>query len=235
MTELPRAAGAGTKTVLAVDTSTPIVVTGVAEVTDGAVRELALGRAENARGHAEVLTTLILTALTDAGVRRDDLDAVVVGCGPGPFTGLRVGIATGAGFGDALGLPVYGVCSLDAIAVQAFSAAPQAHDLLVVTDARRREVYYARYADGARVDGPAVSGPADLHEALADTRIDRVAGWPSHAAPFGEVIGGTEAPDVVGLVTAALPDIVAGTTPRPLEPLYLRRPDAVERAPGRRL
>ncbi len=226
---------AETKTVLAVDTSTPIVVAGVAAVTDGQVRELALGRAENARGHAEVLTSLILTALADADVGRDDLDAVVVGCGPGPFTGLRVGIATAAGFGDALGLPVYGVCSLDAIAVQSFSTAPDLHDLLVVTDARRREVYYARYVDGARIDGPGVSAPADLQTALADNRIDRVAGSPTHAEPFGEVIAGTEAPDAVGLVSVALPGIVSGEMPEPLEPLYLRRPDAVERAPGRRL
>lgn len=223
-----------TKIVLAVDTSTPIVVAGVAAVADGRVRELALHRAENARGHAEVLTSLILAALSDAGVDRDDLDAVVVGCGPGPFTGLRVGIATGAGFGDALGLPVYGVCSLDAIAARAVSAVPGVRGLLVVTDARRREVYYARYSGGNRVDGPGVAAPAGLKDAVADIEIDRVAGSPTYAEPFGEVIAGTEAPDVVGLVTVALPDIVAGALPGPLEPLYLRRPDAVERVPGRR-
>ena len=85
-----------------------------------------------------------------------DLDAVVVGCGPGPFTGLRVGMATAAAYGHALGIPVYGVCSLDAIGVDT------AGDVLVVTDARRREVYWARYRDGVRVDGPAVNAPADV-------------------------------------------------------------------------
>ena len=78
----------------------------------------------------------------------NDLDAVVVGCGPGPFTGLRVGMATAAAYGQALGIAVHGVCSLDAIGIDT------AGEVLVVTDARRREVYWARYRDGVRVEGP---------------------------------------------------------------------------------
>ena len=97
-----------------------------------------------------------------------DLDAVVVGCGPGPFTGLRVGMATGAAYGHALGIPVYGVCSLDAIGIDTTG------EVLVVTDARRREVYWARYRDGVRVDGPAVNAPADV-----PTDASAVAGSPS--------------------------------------------------------
>ena len=103
-----------------------------------------------------------------------DLDAVVVGCGPGPFTGLRVGMATAAAYGHALGIPVHGVCSLDAIGVRTSG------DTLVVTDARRREVYWARYRDGVRIAGPAVNAPADVDPGAARA----VAGSPEHAALF---------------------------------------------------
>src|SRR4029079_2090693 len=105
----------------------------------------------DARAHAEQLTPNAVGALADAEVRVEALEAIVVGCGPGPFTGLRVGMAPAAAYGHALGLPVYGVCSLDAIGVGT------AGDILVVTDARRRAVYWARYRDGVRVDGPAVN------------------------------------------------------------------------------
>ena len=114
-----------------------------------------------------------VAALADAGLAVADLDAVVVGCGPGPFTGLRVGMATAAAYGHALGIPVYGVCSLDAIGVDT------AGEVLVVTDARRREVYWARYRDGVRVDGPAVSAPPTCRPTSA-----AVAGSPEHAALF---------------------------------------------------
>ena len=110
----------------------------------------------DARAHAEQLTPNVLAALADAGLTVGDLGAVVVGCGPGPFTGLRVGMATAAAYGHALGIPVHGVCSLDAIGIGT------AGDALVVTDARRREVYWARYRDGVRVAGPAVNAPADV-------------------------------------------------------------------------
>ncbi len=94
----------------------------------------------DARAHAERLTPNVVAALADAELTMGDLDAVVVGCGPGPFTGLRAGMATAAAYGHALGIPVHGVCSLDAIGVRT------AGDTLVVTDARRREVYWARYS-----------------------------------------------------------------------------------------
>ncbi|MBJ7290647.1 tRNA (adenosine(37)-N6)-threonylcarbamoyltransferase complex dimerization subunit type 1 TsaB, partial [Williamsia sp.] len=127
--------------VLTVDTSTPTVTTGVAEVTPGrGIDVRAERRVETPRGHAEILTTLILECLAEAGAARSDLDTVVVGCGPGPFTGLRVGMATAAGFADALAIPLHGVCSLDAIRSDA-----HAGRVLVVTDARRREVYWALY------------------------------------------------------------------------------------------
>ncbi len=129
----------------------------------------------DARAHAERLTPNVLAALADAGLGMADLGAVVVGCGPGPFTGLRVGMATAAAYGHALGVPVYGVCSLDAIGGQTTG------ETLVVTDARRREVYWARYRDGVRIDGPSVNAPADVDPGGARA----VAGSPEHAGLFG--------------------------------------------------
>ena len=109
----------------------------------------------------------------DAGTSLRDIDAVVVGVGPGPFTGLRVGMVTAAALGDALDVPVHGVCSLDAIAVEAAGEGP----LLVVTDARRREVYWAAYdAAGHRVDGPHVQAPAALVERVAELGAVAAAG-----------------------------------------------------------
>jgi tRNA threonylcarbamoyl adenosine modification protein YeaZ len=159
----------------------------------------------DARAHAEQLTPNVLAALADAGITVDDLEAVVVGCGPGPFTGLRVGMATAAAYGHALGIPVHGVCSLDAIGIHT------AGEALVVTDARRREVYWARYRDGVRVDGPAVDAPADVPGAAE--ALERPPVYPTAA----------------GLVRA-----VADWTaePAPLIPLYLRRPDAKPQQPA---
>src|SRR5690349_9970103 len=134
--------------VLAIDTATPAVTAGVARRGDSGVTVVGERVTLDARAHAEQLTPNVLGAMADAGVTMADLGAVVVGCGPGPFTGLRVGMATAAAYGHALGVPVYGVCSLDAIGVRTSG------DVLVVTDARRREVYWARYRDGVRVDGP---------------------------------------------------------------------------------
>ncbi|MGB7147369.1 tRNA (adenosine(37)-N6)-threonylcarbamoyltransferase complex dimerization subunit type 1 TsaB, partial [Mycobacterium sp.] len=167
----------------------------------------------DARAHAERITPNVLAALVDAGRAMADLGAVVVGCGPGPFTGLRVGMATAAAYGHALGIPVYGVCSLDAIGGQTTG------DTLVVTDARRREVYWARYRDGVRIDGPAVSAPADIDPGSAQS----VAGSPDHAALFGLPCREPLYPNATGLV-ASVADW--SQLPAALVPLYLRRPDA---------
>jgi len=203
--------------ILAMDTATPAVTAGVVRLEDVAV--LAERVTVDARAHAEQLTPNVLAALADAGLTVNDLDAVVVGCGPGPFTGLRVGMATAAAYGHALGVPVHGVCSLDAIGVETRG------DALVVTDARRREVYWARYRDGVRVDGPAVNAPTDVP---ADAHA--VAGSPEHAALFDLPTLSPAYPTVSGLVRA-----VANWTaePAPLVPLYLRRPDAKPSAVAR--
>jgi tRNA threonylcarbamoyl adenosine modification protein YeaZ len=160
----------------------------------------------DARAHAEQLTPNVLAALADARLTVNDLTAVVVGCGPGPFTGLRVGMATAAAYGHALGIPVHGVCSLDAIGVHTTG------DALVVTDARRHEVYWARYRDGARIDGPAVNKPADV--AGAEDALGRPPVYPTAA----------------GLVRAVTDWAVE---PAPVLPLYLRRPDAKPSAMAR--
>lgn len=202
-----------TRLVLVIDTATAAVTAGVVRSGDDHTEVLAERVTENPRGHAECLTPNVLAALHDSAVSMRQLDAVVVGCGPGPFTGLRVGMATAAAYGHALGIPVYGVCSLDAI------GGATSGESLVVTDARRREVYWARYRDGVRVDGPAVNAATDL----AIEGVTAVAGSPEHAALFGLPVVGPEYPSGAGLV-AAVPDWDAD--PQPLVPLYLRRPDA---------
>lgn len=190
-----------TKVILAIDTATPAVTAGVVNL-DG-FEVLAERVTVDARAHAEQLTPNVLGALADANRTVNDLSAVVVGCGPGPFTGLRVGMATAAAYAHALGIPVHGVCSLDAIGIDTTG------DALVVTDARRREVYWARYRDGVRVDGPSVNAPADVPGAAE--ALERPPVYPTAS----------------GLVR-----VVADWTaaPAPLIPLYLRRPDAKPQA-----
>ena len=198
--------------VLAIDTATPAVTAGIVEVDDG-ISILAERTIVDARAHAERLTPNVVAALADCGKAMADLNAVVVGCGPGPFTGLRVGMATAAAYGQALGIPVHGVCTLDAI------GGATRGDVLVVTDARRREVYWARYRDGVRVAGPQVDAPAEVN---ADG-VQAVAGSPVLAASFGLPVIGPEYPTAAELV-AAVRDWKA--EPEPLVPMYLRRPDA---------
>jgi tRNA threonylcarbamoyl adenosine modification protein YeaZ len=199
-----------TRIVLAIDTATPAVTAGIVRV---GAEVLAERVTLDARAHAECLTPNVLAALADCGLTMGDLGGVVVGCGPGPFTGLRVGMATAAAYGHALGVPVHGVCTLDAIGGQTSGA------VLVVTDARRREVYWAHYCDGVRVDGPAVNAATDVPVGQAQV----VAGSPEHAALFDLPILDATYPTSAGLV-AAVPDW--DREPDPLVPMYLRRPDA---------
>ena len=208
--------------ILAVDTSTPQVTAGIVRDGETVAEKLHL----DARAHNEVLVPLIQQCLTDSGVAATELDAVVVGCGPGPFTGLRVGMATAASFADALGIPCYGICSLD-------SLAGGVGDELVVTDARRREVYFAAYRDGQRVFGPAVAKPADVMELLKEELAAEAADFaPSQARgslSHIEQIAGLEvaAEQVFPTLTAMVEAVDFDSAPGPLVPLYLRRPDAV--------
>jgi tRNA threonylcarbamoyl adenosine modification protein YeaZ len=212
--------------VLAVDTATPAVTAGVVEVGADAVTTRAVRVAHDARKHGELLLPAVLAACAEAAATLPDLDAVVVGAGPGPFTGLRVGMVTAAALGDALDVPVHGVCSLDAIAADVATDAP----FLVVTDARRREVYWAAYdATGARTTGPHVEAPALLAERLPELGVAAVAG--TSGGGLGLPVLSPATPGPAGLVACAADALRSGVRPGPLEPLYLRRPDAVEPGP----
>jgi tRNA threonylcarbamoyl adenosine modification protein YeaZ len=198
--------------VLALDTATPTLVAGLARWSAGGDAEVLAERAlPSGNRHAELLTPAIRGVLDDAGVSRGDLGAVVVGLGPGPFTGLRVGVVSGAALGDALTVPVVGVCSLDAIGSGART---------VVTDARRKEVYWARYAaDGGRLDGPGVVRPDEL-----DVPGPFV-GDPAFADRLGAPVTAADV-TTAGLLRAASPQLADPSSAGPLVPLYLRRPDA---------
>ncbi|PZS17454.1 MAG: tRNA (adenosine(37)-N6)-threonylcarbamoyltransferase complex dimerization subunit type 1 TsaB [Pseudonocardiales bacterium] len=214
--------------VLALDTATSAVTAGLLRLPAvGSPEVLAERVTVDARAHGELLMPSVCSVLATAGASMQDLDAVVCGVGPGPFTGLRVGMVTAAALGDALGLPVYPVCSLDAIAHQAGTGS----SLLVITDARRREVYWARYDQcGARVDGPHVDRPLDL--ALAG--VSRVAGAADALAVPVPVVA-PRYPDPAGLVAVVAATVRARATPGPFTPLYLRRPDAWEPGPRKRV
>ena len=194
---------------LAFDTSTPAVTVALSSGESSA--EVAANR------HGELLAPAIERLL--AGRRPD---GVVVGVGPGPFTGLRVGIVTARALSHALGIPAYGACSLDALA---------APGIAVATDARRREVYWAAYdAAGARTDGPHVTKPADAAAALRAHGVTRVAG----AGPrlYAEAFDGFE------VVDPEYPDaarLLAAPRAADLTPLYLRRPDATPPGPRKKV
>src|SRR3954447_7933769 len=125
----------------------------------------------------------VLAVCAEAGATLHDIGAIVVGAGPGPFTGLRVGMVTAGALGDALAVPVHGVCSLDAIAGEAVRDAAADGPLLVATDARRREVYWAAYdAAGARTAGPYVEAPGGRPRTWRPPPCSPSA-WPSWASP----------------------------------------------------
>ncbi|MBN1093935.1 tRNA (adenosine(37)-N6)-threonylcarbamoyltransferase complex dimerization subunit type 1 TsaB [Blastococcus sp. TML/M2B] len=198
--------------VLALDTATPTLVAGVARWSPDGVEVLAERAVPSGTKHAELLTPAIQDALADAGLALADVEAVVTGLGPGPFTGLRVGVVTAAALADARGLPVVGVCSLDAVGSGART---------VVTDARRKEVYWAAYdAAGARVEGPDVVRPEQLG------RPGPFAGDPAFAERLGAAVEPAQV-TTAGLLRAAAPQLADPSSAGPLLPMYLRRPDAV--------
>jgi tRNA threonylcarbamoyl adenosine modification protein YeaZ len=211
---------------LAIDTSTSAIAValhdGLSPVTATVV---------DARAHTENVAPLLAQCLATAGRAPSDVTDVVVGTGPGPFTGLRVGMVSGLVFAHARGIPVHGVCSLDALAHE---AAPLVGDgeFLVATDARRKEVYVARYAaeQGAarRLTEPAVDRPATLAPEL---RALPTAGRGPLLFPdlFPRPLGGPLDASAVALAEVALARLAEGTA-MPVEPLYLRRPDALTTA-----
>lgn len=169
--------------------------------------------------HGETLAPAIEAVLQQAGARPADLTRIAVGAGPGPFTGLRVGLVTARTFGFALGIPVHAVCSLDVLAAEV-----DLDEFVVATDARRKEVYLARYSAGRRIEGPLVAKPADVASSLP--AVGR--GALMYAEYFPDARG-PELPSAAVLARGVLDGRFELLEP---EPLYLRRPDAVEpRAP----
>ena len=203
--------------VLAFDTSSAAVT---ADLVDVSAHPTLLAHEQwlGPHGHSEQLTPTIAACLDSAGRTARDLGAIVVGAGPGPFTGLRVGLVTAAAMAEALGIPAYDACSLDGLA-------PQTGTVLVATDARRKEVYWATYAEGHRLSGPHVSYPADVEPGAATAMTG--AGARLYADVLGLPLIEGEHPSPAALVTVALDKIRSAAPSDPLTPLYLRRPDAV--------
>lgn len=218
--------------VLAIDTATAATAVAVVRFTaDGRPHPLAQRRHVDPRAHGERLAPLIRQVLGQAGARPEEMAAVVVGDGPGPFTGLRVGLATAAAMAQALGVPAYGACSLDGLGA---ATAGVGGPVLVATDARRREIYWARYEDGQRVTDPAVDRPADVVGALAGQGV-RI-GYGEGALRYRDVLGVPVAedpvyPDPVVLAAVAYDRVAAGAPGEALVPRYLRRADAA--VPGK--
>lgn len=201
---------------LAIDSSTPRLVVGLVRDRSEVIAKRLI---DDARRHNESLVPAVLQCLDEAGLEFDNLDRVTCGCGPGPFTGLRVGMATAAALADARGIELRGVCSLDATAQDPQLRAASA---LVISDARRREVYFAAYrSDGSRALGPDVARPAELPRADIDPLEVEVVSAPE-SVELPEWLAPTR--------RVAIPPSPEGLCAAPevtFEPIYLRRPDAV--------
>ncbi|GAA3374471.1 tRNA (adenosine(37)-N6)-threonylcarbamoyltransferase complex dimerization subunit type 1 TsaB [Streptomyces sannanensis] len=202
---------------LAVDTATPAVTVAL---HDGR-NVVAASSQVDARKHGELLLPSVDRVLAEAGLKLDAVTDVVVGVGPGPYTGLRVGLVTASAFGLALGVPVHGLCTLDGLAYASGLDEP----FVVATDARRKEVYWARYTDSrTRVTEPAVDRPAEI---ACD-----VAGLPvvgAGALLYPEVFPDARGPEhqsAAALAALAAERLAAGEPLLEPRPLYLRRPDA---------
>jgi tRNA threonylcarbamoyladenosine biosynthesis protein TsaB len=200
---------------LTFDTATPLVTVALHDGED-VVLELVSQRPLQ---HGEQLAPLIDRALRETGLVRQDLTAIGVGVGPGPYTGLRVGLVTARTLGYVLELPVYGVCTLDVLAVEAVDTRTVAGEFVVATDARRGEVYHASYDEGgARLDGPDVGEPADVATELpvvGEAGVLYPAAFPHRAGPARPSAGWLAR--VIAEERAELHDP---------EPMYLRQPDA---------
>jgi tRNA threonylcarbamoyl adenosine modification protein YeaZ len=191
-------------TSLAVDTATSRTL--VAIVDRGAL--LWHGYRDGATSHGDAVPALVAQALKV----QSDVEQVVVGMGPGPFTGLRVGIAFARTFAKARNIPVLGVCSLDAIA----ALVREEDEFIVATDARRKEIYWAKYREGKRVEGPSV----DLPAVIVQRGLSIIGeGAVKYAIAESDEI---QFPDMLALVAISENPLF-----RINEPMYLRRPDAV--------
>ena len=167
---------------LAIDTSTSRTIVGIIDDEKVIFEKFHDG----ATDHGRALSQLVAEALKVSPPPQK----VVVGMGPGPFTGLRVGISFAHTFALARNIPVIGICSLDAIDIEM-------SEYIVAIDARRKEIYWARYKDGIRIEGPSVNKPAEVEGFIID-----------------------KYPDMKKLVSLSISQNIT-------EPMYLRRPDAV--------
>jgi tRNA threonylcarbamoyl adenosine modification protein YeaZ len=224
--------------VVVLDSATPAITAAVVSIDPAPpkagpdVTVLAERVHVDGRAHGELLAPEIASVLSEVGKVAADLGAVIAGVGPGPFTGLRVGLVTAAAFADTLAIPAYGVGTLDAI-----GAAAGPGTVLVATDARRREVYWAVYRDGVRVTEPAVDRPVDLVQSTGFRAAGAEAAVGAGARLYASVIGlpirdEPIYPPAGALASLAAARVLAGAPTEALTPLYLRRPDAVE--PGQR-
>lgn len=214
--------------ILALDTATTAIGVALQREDADPVSAVVL----DARAHTEHLAPLVARVLEEAGATPSDVTDIAVGTGPGPFTGLRVGLVTAVTMGYALEVPVHGVCSLDVLAEQAL-AATDADEVLVATDARRREVYWAHYArtseHGARaLTSPAVEPAATIPDGLR--RLPTAGRGPLlYPDAFPAALPDVLDVDPARLVAIARRRLGSGA-PMPVEPLYLRRPDALTTA-----
>jgi tRNA threonylcarbamoyladenosine biosynthesis protein TsaB len=202
---------------LALDTSASISVA----LMDGE-RVVASASEYAPRSHAEILAPLIRGVMSEADATGADIARVIIGTGPAPFTGLRVGLVTAQTLGRAWGVPVAGVCSLDALGVE------HGGRVTVVADARRREVYWATYEDGLRTEGPFVSVPGEVR--VTGDVVGR--GATLYPEAFEGRSGEPLDPDPAWLARIVHRATASGQTDFPVLPLYLRRPD-VHRGPAR--
>jgi tRNA threonylcarbamoyl adenosine modification protein YeaZ len=202
---------------LAFDTATPAVTVAL---YDGQ-QVVAERTTVDAMRHGELLAPSIAGILEEAGLVRQDLTAIAVGVGPGPFTGLRVGLMTARTLGAVLEIPVYGVCTLDVLAVEAVDTGTVDGPFQVATDARRKEVYLASYDRyGIRLTGPDVVKPATV--ATEGPVVGRGAVLYAESFPDGR---GPENPSAGVLARVVAEERAELYDP---EPMYLRRPDAAE-------
>nr|WP_203597478.1 tRNA (adenosine(37)-N6)-threonylcarbamoyltransferase complex dimerization subunit type 1 TsaB [Actinomadura bangladeshensis] len=217
--------------VLAFDTATAAITVALYEWIpgEGAVPR-GVAEAVDRRRHTELLTPSIAQVMAEAGAAPGDLSAIAVGVGPGPYTGLRVGLVTARSMGEVLSVPVHGVCTLDIIAW----ATGRDEPFVVATDARRKEVYWARY-DSARVRAtePAVGPPSDVPQGLpvvgeGGALYPEVLGDSGHE-PLLPTAGALAELTVSRLAGLKVPELL------PPEPLYLRRPDAKEPGPRKKV
>ena len=208
---------------LALDTSTPLVSVALHDgdrVVDAATSELPMK-------HGEQLAPMVAAALERVGAVRQDVTAVAAGVGPGPFTGLRVGLVTARTLGLALGIPVYGACSLDVLALRAVDGGTVDEPFLATIDARRKELFWASYdEEGRRVEGPHVDRPGDLPDLLVAG-----AGGVLYPDAFARTVG-PETPDAATLALGVAEERLELLDPAPI---YLRRPDATVPGPPKKV